>query len=224
MFDDIIIIDYNSTDKSIEICKTICPRCKIIKSRNEFFDAKKCDEEVMDIENGIEGIKMVLNTTEFLFCETSVKDIFDEEPISYSVSTISAYSLKNYTIKNNLELYKALLNDDVSYHIDRSDRQLHNFPNGNYEVGRHVTYNKSIPTKKAYIVWFGYFPMNDELLKRKLQIKDKIPDTDKQLGYGFHHLYDEDKMKNINIEKSNSGKKLEELEPDLYKLILKMSN
>ena len=25
MFDEIIIIDYNSTDKSIEICKSICP-------------------------------------------------------------------------------------------------------------------------------------------------------------------------------------------------------
>jgi hypothetical protein len=45
MFDDIIIVDYNSTDKSLDICKLICPRCKIIKTRNKFFDAEDIDKE-----------------------------------------------------------------------------------------------------------------------------------------------------------------------------------
>ncbi len=63
MFDEIIVVDYNSTDKSIEICKNICPNCKIIKTRNSHFDAVQIDLEFMDIENDIEGIKIVLNTT-----------------------------------------------------------------------------------------------------------------------------------------------------------------
>ena len=69
MFDEIIVIDYNSTDKSIEICKNICPKCKIITTVNNYFGAKEIDEEFLSIENNIEGIKIVLNTTEFLFCE-----------------------------------------------------------------------------------------------------------------------------------------------------------
>ena len=37
MFDEIVIIDYNSTDNSIEICKNIYPRCQIINTQNKFF-------------------------------------------------------------------------------------------------------------------------------------------------------------------------------------------
>lgn len=134
MFDKIIIIDYNSTDNSIEICKTICPECQIIKSRNNCFDAEKVDAEVMDIETTLQGIKMVLNTTEFLFCETPVKDLFfhNKKPISYAVTQLSSYSVTLYNINNKYELFTNLLNDDVVYHYDRGTRQIHNFPNGNY--------------------------------------------------------------------------------------------
>ena len=37
MFDELIVVDYNSTDKSMEICKRICPECKIITTRNKCF-------------------------------------------------------------------------------------------------------------------------------------------------------------------------------------------
>jgi hypothetical protein len=38
----------------MEICKNICPNCKIIKTRNSHFDAVQIDLEFMDIENDIE--------------------------------------------------------------------------------------------------------------------------------------------------------------------------
>ena len=38
LFDDIIIIDYNSTDNSIKICKNICPNAKIINSKNKYYE------------------------------------------------------------------------------------------------------------------------------------------------------------------------------------------
>ena len=79
MFDNIIIIDYNSTDRSLEICKKICPNCKVIPSINEYFDAQEIDREVMDIERSIDGIKIVLNVTEFLICENDIKDYFKEK-------------------------------------------------------------------------------------------------------------------------------------------------
>ena len=222
MFDEIIVIDYNSTDKSMEICKKICPECKIIKTRNEYFDAQEIDKEFMDIENTIEGIKIVLNTTEFLFCEKSIKDLFisHTEPISYLITAVSPYSRNSYDINNNYELFANLFNDDVVYNQDRlGTRQIHNFPNGRYHTGRHFTSNISVPTNKAHIIWMGYYPMNDNLLKRKLQIQQNIPQRDKDLGFGFHHLFSKDKMLDINNEKSNTGSLLKNINLTLYDLL-----
>jgi len=221
MFDEIVVIDYNSTDKSIEICKNICPDCKIIKTRNEYFDAEEIDKEFMDIENTIDGIKMVLNTTEFLICETSIKEIFmnDTEPISYAINAITPYSKNTYTINSHYELFRNLLNNDIVYHNDRGVRQIHNFQNGRYTTGRHGTHNRSISTTKAHIVWLGYYPMNDQLLQRKLQIQQNIPQRDKDRGYGFQHLFDKDKMLSINNEKSASGASFKDINLPLYNLL-----
>jgi len=221
MFDDIIIIDYNSTDKSIEICKRICPNCKIIQTRNNFFDAIEIDKEFMDIENNIEGIKIVLNTTEFLFCETSVKDIFinSNEPCSFGIKSTSPYSLNTYTINNNYDLIHNLLNNDIVYHYDRGLRQIHSFPNGKYHVGRHNTYNMFVTTDKAHIIWVGYYPLNDNLLKRKLQIQQNIPEHDKQIGYGVQHFYDKEKMLSINSNKSTTGLLLKDINLPLFNLL-----
>lgn len=105
------------------------------------------------------------------------------------------------------------------FHYERGVRQLHNFPNGNYSVGRHSTNNHSIPTNKAHIVWFGYYPMNEKLLKRKLQIQNNIPQSDKNIGYGYHHLFDKQQMLSINLEKSNSGASLKDINASLYNLL-----
>ena len=221
MFDEIIIIDYNSTDKSIEICKSICPNCKIIKTRNKYFEAEKIDQEFMDIENNIEGIKIVLNTTEFLFCENSIKDLFINlnNPVSYSIEAISPYSINSYNINNNYELFNNLLNNDIVYHYDRGTRQLHNYPNGKYHMGRHNTFNPNIKTEKAHIIWFGFYPLNENLLKRKLQIQQNIPQSDKDNGFGYQHLFTKDIMLQINYQKANSGLSLKNLNLQLYNLL-----
>ena len=221
MFDELIIIDYNSTDKSIEICKNICPNCKIIKTRNQYFDAIEIDKEFMDIENTIEGIKIVLNTTEFIFCEKPIKDLFNnnKNPISYSINAISPYSINNYDINNNYDLFKNLLNKDVLNHNDRGVRQLHNYNNGNYTAGRHSTKNNTIQTNEAHIIWFGYYPLNEKLLKRKLQIQQNIPQRDKDAGFGFQHLFDKNKMLTINNDKATSGIPFEIINKKLYDLL-----
>jgi UDP-glucose 4-epimerase len=223
MFDQIIVIDYNSTDNSIEICKSICPECKIIKTRNKYFDAEDIDKEFMDIENTIEGIKIVLNTTEFLFTEKSIKDLFmdNTQPFSYAITCTSPYSNNSYDINNNYELFKNLLNDDIVFHNDRYIRVIHTFSNGNYNVGRHSTRNHIIPTSKAHIIWMGYYPMNDNLLERKLQIQQNIPQRDKDRKYGIQHLLSKDQMLNMNKEKSNSGLSLKNVNLPLYDLLVK---
>jgi UDP-glucose 4-epimerase len=176
----------------------------------------------MDIENDIEGIKIVLNTTEFLFCKNQIKDLFIDSvnPVSYSINAVSPYSVNTYNINNNYELFRNLLNDDICYHHDRYGvRLVHNFNNGRYGIGRHTTCNPTILTNKAHIIWFGYYPMNDNLLKRKLQIQQNIPERDKILGHGSHHLFNKDKMLSINNEKSNSGTTLKNINLPLYDLL-----
>ena len=183
----------------------------------------------MELENNIPGIKMVLNTTEFLVYEssTSFNDLFNNvnETKSYSVISYSPYSNNNYHVNNNDELFSSLLNKDVVFHIctaDRGVRQIHNFPNGNYTLGRHGTHNHTIPTDKLHIIWFGFYPMNENLLKRKLQISQNIPQSDKDTGNGIQHLYDKEKIMSINNEKVNTGSKLDILNVKLYNLIQNM--
>lgn len=220
MFDQIIIIDYNSTDNSIEICKSICPKCQIIKTINKDFGAANVDIEVMNIENKIDGIKIVLNTTEFLFCVKSIKDIFsDSKNQAYAITCITPYSSKSYNINNLNELFTNLLNDDIVYHYDKGIRIIHNFQNGNYTTGRHSTLNNCSLTDEAFILWFGYYPMNNNLLKRKLQIQQNIPQSDKDAKYGFQHLFSEDIILQINLEKAKTGRKIENVNIFLYNLL-----
>ena len=220
MFDEIIIIDYNSTDKSMEICKNICPECKIIKTRNKFFEAEEIDKEIMDIENSIQGIKIALNTTEFLFIEKPIKDIFQyNKNISYLVNCISPYSMNTYNINNYYELLKNLLNDNIRFRYDRVTRQLHNYPNGKYIPGRHDTLNVSEPTNEAHVIWFGYYPMNENLLKRKLQIQQNMTQSDRDRGLGFQHFCNEDLILSRNKERYESGKELKSMNLSLYNLL-----
>jgi hypothetical protein len=224
MFDDIIIIDYNSTDNSIDICKTICPNCKILKTKNEKFDASDVDKEIMEIENNINGIKMVLNTTEFLFCEKPINNLFNSKESSFSIKSFASYSINTYeNIESYKDLISSLLNDDVKYHLDkdRGTRTLHNFRNGNYGVGRHATNNNSSETDEFHIIWLGYFPMNQKTIKRKLQIKNNIPDSNKELGLGRQHFLREDEIKKINNENYHSGSNLNKLNSSLYNLLEK---
>lgn len=223
MFDDIIIVDYRSNDNSVAICKKICPNCKIITTRNEDFCANAVDNEIMDIEKNIEGIKIVLNTTEFLFIEKPIKEIFlnTNEQISFSVKCYSPYSNKTYKINNNHELYKNLLNDDIFYHNDRQYRYIHTFLNGNYHTGRHYTNNHTTEATDMYIIWFGFYPFNEMLLKRKLQIKNKIPESNIIKAWGIQHLSDENELLNILKEKVNSGIPLKDISISLFDLLYK---
>lgn len=74
IFDYGIIINYDSTDKSLAIIKEICPEWSIINSRNKYYIPHEVDNEVMDIEKKIDGYKICLNVTEYLFCDGNIKD------------------------------------------------------------------------------------------------------------------------------------------------------
>jgi hypothetical protein len=74
-FDHGIIIDYGSTDRSIDLVKSITPSWQIVKSVNKNFRAQDIDVEVMHYENAIQqqyprAWMITLNVTEFLIGNT----------------------------------------------------------------------------------------------------------------------------------------------------------
>jgi len=222
MFDEGIIIDYRSTDRSVEICKKICPNWKIITTRNSHFGAVDIDKEFMEIESTIDGIKMVLNTTEFLFIDRPINELFDshgKDNVSLSIKQLSPYSANDFYPENLSDLLKRVLNDDVVFNDERGDRQLHNFAHGNYSIGRHGTHNPHTKITEAHIIWFGMFPLNEMAWKRKLQIKENIPESDKASGFGFHHLFDKSTMMTNHDKSLKNGVPLKIINNNLFNTI-----
>ncbi len=230
IFDKIIIVDHHSTDNSINICKEIVPNCKIITHPSKEFASKEHDIYLMSLEKEIKGIKIILNTTEFLFCDKPINEIFDSyknQQKSIGVTCYSPYSMNEYFPNNNYDLFFNLRNKDIKFHKDRWQRFIHNYPNGNYVIGRHYTHHPSIPSNDMYIIWFGYYPLNDNLLKRKLQVKNKIPKSDRKPkpgfpnGFAWQHFFGKNKLMEINKSKSSSGLSLKTINISLFDTILK---
>jgi len=193
MFTKGIMIDYNSTDNSVEIIKSIVPDWEIITSRNSEFDSRLCDEEVMDIEKTIQGWKIALNVTEFLSCDLPSLINVDDETQSITITCYPMYESYEHEaykgINDNLPLMKqrtfGIKNNS------RSTRTLHRAEKGNYCQGRH--YNRISPAinsepKDVVIFWYGFSPFNNSIIKRKLQIQTRMSLSDKINNMGVEHL------------------------------------
>jgi hypothetical protein len=191
MFSHGIMIDYHSTDRSKQIIKELCPTWEIRTSRNQNFKADMVDNEVMDIEKEINGYKMTLNVTEFLiaskpFERNDANKCFRIE--SYIVIPNSTYSEP----ENEIQFIQHI--DKLAYQSERGYRSFHSYPHGNYTLGRHASRHAVEEIPSLFIVWCGFYPWNEKTIKRKLQIKDNIPEEDKRVGNGYQHLWGLERM------------------------------
>lgn len=202
-FDHGIMINYASTDDSVNIIKKICPTWEIVNSVNEQFDAYQVNQEVEVYERKVSGWKIALNTTEFLVGNFNLLDSgankifmmqFDTSE-STSESKKYFYIPTFYFVEKDGKSYPNLstpLYDQLFYGVDyedypalRSLRCMHN-ENVHYPAGRHYT-NYQDTTDQFIIFNYGFAPMNEHMVKRKLQIQHKIPLSDKQTGSGVEH-------------------------------------
>ena len=186
-FDYGLMIDYNSTDNSVEIIKDICPDWQIVTSVNSCFNAVEVDKEVMYYEEQIPGWKVTLNSTEFLVGNYKLlKDI--EEERRYYIPSFYFIDDKDENYPNHsIPLYEQLFNG-VDYEEYPDVRKLRCMHNGIeiYKPGRHYD-NYADGTKDFVIFNYGYSPMNKSTLDRKLQIQHQIPLSDKYGGFGTEH-------------------------------------
>lgn len=198
IFDNIIFIDHHSTDRSNEIILKHYPKENIITSINKEFNAKDCDEEVIRIEWATEGYKIALTITEFLV--GNVKKMI--ETYDWDQYLIPVYPMIDSINNEFTELEfpgESLvgqrmngidINRGEQFFLIRKARSLHlNMPF--YPTGRHFT-KKNVTD--CLICWYGYSPFNESIIKRKLQIQDRIPESDRTKLFGIEHLVDRNQL------------------------------
>jgi hypothetical protein len=203
MFDQAIGIDYASTDQSRAILNAFAPDWKIIDSRNKEFDAVQVDIEAAEVENSLETEwKIILNVTEFLCWHNFKEDL--------SLSKEGVLGLRSYVMVDcpypHGISFKGVMpygyKDDGSF---RHHRFLHRVPI-KYYVGRHTTPDAFTPLTDQFIAWCGWGPWGEGMIKRKLQIQDRIPQGNKACGMGFQHIQTrESLLEQFEKEKAKSG-------------------
>ena len=213
VFDHGVVVDWNSSDHSVEIVKEMAPEWEIVTSEHQEFDAGNCDLEMAKLESKIpEGEwKITLNATEFIVGDFDkiLPDL--KEPTSHWLPCYSMVDERRfagtYPDPNELLIEQRHFGIDgrkitsplgsggleVSQAAYRRFRSIHN-NDIVYPLGRHFDPGHERLADQLFVLWYGYSPWNETIIKRKTQIKDKIPANNTALDLGFQHLYTEEKL------------------------------
>jgi hypothetical protein len=191
-FDHGILVDYNSNDRSRGIIKDICPTWDIIESKNECFDSKSVDDEIVEIEKNIEGWRICLNTTEFILGDFSALNNLDSDVF-----------VKSFIMVDRLDFEFKDPIYDIPLFIQRS-HGIYTRPELGGPISRKTALRRMSKDSKDYgapgrhffgkysndfiILWYGYSPFTEGFLERKIQIGNRLSNMDKEIGNGRHHL------------------------------------
>ena len=190
MFDRVILFDYSSSDRSLEIIKNEAPTSwEVRRSRNSNFDAAKVDEEIMDAEREFPGsFRITLTTTEFLVHKDLRGYLRKEEESCPTALRFSAYNLLGNDSNPLLhDMHLLQQRSAVSPHrFEPASRILHCHEDLAYGVGRHSVNKPIIWSTKGFIIKTAWSPW-PEIVQRKTQIGSRIPESDVKLHRGFHH-------------------------------------
>ena len=192
IFDNGIMINYHSTDRSVEICKDLCPpHWKIVNTVNATIKPILNDVEVKVYENSVEGFKMTLTIGEFLLAPCPLENVnlfmlhnnisylktfgvcmVDTDPDNLPTHDKSLIEQKHHGI---LTGYRAPLSMTLDPHHwwvpdpfnHLYGRYYHNQPFGDYKDGRHeVNSDKTFDVKDMFTLKYKYCPWNEVTLNR----------------------------------------------------------
>lgn len=192
LFDHGILIDYDSTDASIGLCRELAPDWEIRTSRNRHFAAAEVDAEVMDIERGLSGWKIALTTTEFLLCRGRLHDAL-AFPHCGGIRTRSAVLVDppelidvepDYMVPLLSQRYWGYAEGNLA---GTHRRLIHKHSCGGYRYGRHSYEAPHVESDLLCTVWLQFCPMTPRGRCRKTQIGARIPAGDRALQLGCHH-------------------------------------
>lgn len=210
IFDHGVLIDYASTDNSVEICRELVPHWEVVPSENVSFAAIMCDFEVMKHESRFPGAwKLVLNTTEFFVAPGLEK--MERLLVQHDLTGVRLPGAVMVDIQPNIEpdSSKPLVEQKASgiweNEIDfktlaipgltfpTRSRVYHRYAIGAYTPGRHVS---QLPRQcngsrdLGSIRWYGFSPWCNAFKARKLQISDRRDTFDVKNGFGAQHQAD----------------------------------
>lgn len=233
-FEHGILINHHSTDKSIEIIRSLAPSWEIIDTKLNSFDAFLNDLEVMSIENKVEGWKIALNITEFLIPSiplNSIKNLLIKEGLNGCTATgfiicdenldfqpSYNYPLplqKHYGINDNLITDPAVRAKLKIGPFPERNRFFHKNSIGAYHPGRHKSFlpEAAHRTPLLTIFHYAYAPWNQSFLKRKMAIGSRVSSEDIKRGWGAQHLRD---LANLESSKGMFNDYLEDLTKTPY--------
>ena len=168
--------------------------------------------------------KLALGSAEFLMVNKNFKEtIIDLEKQLHNEHIFEfSYQIRRYTMvdvdpqknpKNNDFLFKQKHHGfrDMNY-INYEYRHLHNSICGQYIQGRHNSKiglevmgknnKQSLPGERkinckdsnGIILWYGFSPWNEQIIKRKLHVKDNIPEKELSSGFANQHFWSKEKL------------------------------
>jgi len=202
-----LMINYGSTDESVEIIKRLCPTWEIVDTRNEYFGAIEIDQEIQDYEKDIEGQRIVLNVTEFLIGNFSKIENTNADLLIGSASMVDGPNLNTeYPDTEQPLTSQRMWGQDPFKRLSSGARLLHSNQNIRYPIGRHY-WNVPI-TDDFMILRYKHSPWNDHFIKRKMQIAGKQPASDLARGWGNHHQLDEAGLEEEKLTYFNTAEDL----------------
>jgi len=196
IFDSVTIIDYASTDSSLDIIRTLAPEWRILRSQNINFDANNADFEVMQIEFYLSGWKIALNTTEYVVCTNLEQLVMNAENAGYHGIVGEASFILHDKLRlgfANIENERPIL-EQFNYGWQEPPdkmfrrRLLHRWPTGSYSVGRHSWMRG--PTANSSDLLYAslvYAPWDQAMINRKIAIGSQVSEHDRKIGLGNHH-------------------------------------
>ena len=217
-----VLIDCRSTDGSREAIRKLVPSWEVRPGPDE-FDARQMDAIVQDVERGIGGWKIALNTTEFLV--GPVRDIVAN--VGPEVQGIRTQALTMVDRRPTIEppRWAPLLHSRpwaldaagwerarIGLGAERHDelagydpkgrrRLLHRAESAVYKAGRHHWLSpESVRSRRIYVAWYGLSPWTHRGIARKAQIADRISDSDRRAGRGSHHLLSIETLSRIRAD------------------------
>ncbi len=223
MFDNATIIDYGSTDGTIDLISKLAPaKWNVLRRNSSDFDAEECDRDVKEVEEGLSGWKIALNATEFLVFP-AMRDVMN----NLGARSKSAVRISGYVMADPSDLHFDALDTGETlwskYHFGVPEHELHShYPpsetsrpvgrlmhsksSGQYLTGRHAWQSDDgeLPRSVASILWYGFSPWTKKLVDRKIQIRQRVPIKNLKAGIGTHNhdrleLFDEARRRYLSI-------------------------
>jgi len=182
LFDDGIIIDYNSSDDPHSIVNEIAPHWNIMQSNIPHFGARELDNLVSSVEKNLVGNRLTLTITEFLLGEPRAAT---EQVFIPVIKLINTDDNLQFTPEASFHSQvKTGIGDDTSGNRlpGFRCRSMHQAPIA-YNVGRHF---QEAPSGEKFLIYkVNNCYVSQKMIDRRLQIQNEIPPGDIQNGLGF---------------------------------------